>query len=491
MRVGPFEIRRSVQAAEAAPRAKGEIGASGTVLLDGFLQQSEYNAELRGLNGVQKFRRMIDSDGSVQEALEHLYAPIRNATWTVEPPENPDDEELTAVSLVESALFEWPTQPWLEHLDGALEYLAYGHAVFEPAWQVIEKELRVPVLGEFETVGPMKQRVQKYRTLPPRQYLTLKRFAPRLQETIYRWHAEDGDLISIEQQALKNGDYGTWTIPAEDLLVLTHKRRGDEFTGKSILRAAHKAWVMKELIEKIQTIAMERHGVGLLIGYLPESMKDDDAALDRLETILQNVRAGAFNYIAVPGTKADGGRDGFTFEILSPTGGIPDFSNALNYQRAEIKAAVLARFSELGHQTTGARSVGDVQSIVWFAALHSYASFLSRAHQPIIDKIVDANLPNVGRKPTLKAAGIEARNLAEYAEAISRLVISGAVKPDKSFRSAVRKTADLPEEDEEDDSETPDPNVDDQGNPIEPETQPGDPNPKPKPEPEPDPNKEP
>jgi hypothetical protein len=137
-------------------------------------------------------------------------------------------------------------------------------------------------------------------------------------------------------------------------------------------------------------------------------------------------------------------RDGFSFEILSPTGGIPDFSDALNYQRAEIKAAVLARFSELGHQTTGARSVGDVQSIVWFAALHSYASFLSRAHQPIIDKIVDANLPNVGRKPTLKAAGIEARNLAEYAEAISRLVISGAVKPDKSFRSAVRKTADLP-----------------------------------------------
>jgi hypothetical protein len=203
MRVGPFEIRRSVQAAEAAPRAKGEIGASGTVLLDGFLQQSEYNAELRGLNGVQKFRRMIDSDGSVQEALEHLYAPIRNATWTVEPPENPDDDELTAVSLVESALFEWPTQPWLEHLDGALEYLAYGHAVFEPAWQVVEKELRVPVLGEFETVGPMKQRVQKYRTLPPRQYLTLKRFAPRLQETLYRWHAEDGDLISIEQQALE------------------------------------------------------------------------------------------------------------------------------------------------------------------------------------------------------------------------------------------------------------------------------------------------
>lgn len=486
MKLGPFEIRRALAAAAPATKAPAEIGASGTVILHGFLSSTEYVSELRGRAGLLVFQHMLASDGAVQEAIEHLNAPLKNATWTVEPPDDPDDDELVATAIAQAALFDWLDQPWVEHVDQALDYLSLGHAVFEPTWQVVERELRVPIPGEYD-VAADGSRTEKVNVIPAQQYLTLKRFAPRLQETIWKWNVDGGDLVSIEQQTYKDDAWRNIEIPADQLLVLTHKKRGDDFTGRPILRAAYKAWTMKTLIEKVSAVAVERHGVGVPVGYLPQSQANDDAALARLEEILENLRAGAFSYIAASGPKATASTDGYLFEILSPSGGIPDFVPILNYQRAEIKAAVLARFAELGHQQTGARSTGDTQSVVWFAALGAIGEYLCEKHTPILKRVVDANV-KVTRYPKLTISDVEVRNLLEFAEANAALVAAGAVNPDDSYRSYVRKGIDAPEEDQIDDegpqgppdpnapkpaptkpSLGPDPNAntDDQGRPIE------------------------
>jgi hypothetical protein len=490
MKIGPIEINRTAKAAaEPTPKGTAEVGASGTIVLNGFLQSDEYQPDLRGTQGLRKFRRMVDSDGSTQEAQEHIFAPIRNATFAIEPPENPDQDELVATAIAEAALFDWLDQPWSEHIENALEYLTYGHAVFELPLTVVEKELRVCVPGEYD-VTPDGRKVERYKMLPAAQYLTLKKFAPRLQETIWRWHMQEGELQSIEQQAFKDGVWGNWEIEGDDLLVLTHKRRGDDLTGKSILRSAHKPWVMKEIIEKISLVAVERHGVGVNVGYLPRSQQADDAALTRLEDMLRDLRSGTRSYLAFSGPKAGtgpNGDEGYNFEIVSPTGGIPDFTPLLEYHRGEIKAAVLARFAELGHASVGARATGDIQSVVWFAALGAVGTYLCEKHQPIIERIVDANV-KVSRYPKLTVSDIEVRNLAEFAEANARLVAAGAINPDAPYRAYVRKGINAPEEAEEQDEPganqpnpnepNPNPNVDNQGRPIEPEQQSGDPTPR-------------
>ena len=482
MKLGPFQISRAATAAAQTPTPKpsAEIGASGTVVLNGFVSSDEYQPDLRGQLGIQRFKKMLASDGSTQEAVEHIFAPIRNATFDIEAPENPDEDELLATAIAKAALFEWLEEPWIEHVEAALEYLTLGHSVFELPFTVVEKELQVCVPGEYDVL-PDGRKLERTRILPAAQYVTLKRFAPRLQETIWRWHMSEGRLTSIEQQAFKDGDWGNWEIPAEDLLVLTHKRRGDDLTGRSILRAAHKAWLMKLDIEKIALAAIERHGVGVNVGYLPESRKADEDALSRLEDMLRDLRSGTKSYMAFAGPKQAAGQpgnDGYLFEIVSPTGGIPDFTPILEYHRGEIKAAVLARFAELGHASVGARATGDIQSVVWFAALGAVGSYLCQAHQPIIDRIVDANV-QVSRKPKLTVSDIEVRNLAEFAEANARLVMAGAIQPDAPYRAFVRKGINAPEEAEEtaDPNADPNQNVDDQGRPIEPENQPGDPKP--------------
>lgn len=472
MQLNPLRWRRPTTAAtDPAPtttRPPRPGGVSGTINYRGFLQTDEYLTDLQGLKGLQVWDRMLRSDGSVQEAYEHVAAPIKNAQTTVEPPENPDDDELAATQLVSDAFFETLNQPFLEYLEQLLGYLADGFRVFERSWHVVERELTYKVPGEYDVDPDTGKRAEKQVTVASQQWLVWDRFEERLPKTIWQWMVERGRLVEVVQRAWSSDTYTfeELHLDADQLLVVTNKRRGDDFTGRSIFRSAYKAWYMKELVEKIEVVALERWGVGVAIAYPPRSAKQDSAYIARLEDILANLRAGESTYIVATDPKqgtGPNGDEGVLFEILSMSGTPPDFKSPKEYHRAEIKAAVLARFAELGHAQTGARATGDVQSIVWFAALHAVARYLEDAHRPLIKQLVDVNLPGVRRYPKLVFAGIEERDLQQFADAVSKVTSSGAARADSSWRDFVRQTFDAPPEDEIDDSELA---VDALGNPI-------------------------
>src|SRR5437899_6037250 len=84
MRIGPFDLSLRAAKQEAPVSPPKELGASGTINLAGFLQTSEYLDQLRGLAGLDAIDHMLRSDGSVQEAVEHIFAPIKNANWSIE-----------------------------------------------------------------------------------------------------------------------------------------------------------------------------------------------------------------------------------------------------------------------------------------------------------------------------------------------------------------------------------------------------------------------
>lgn len=441
MRIGPLTIERTPEAVVAAtPRAPRELGASGTVNLDGFLQSLEYNADLTGETGINTFERMRSADGSVAEALAHITAPIRNATWEIEPAST-ELIDLEIAEAVRRSLFVWPAQPWSEYLEQALDYLVFGHQVFETVWQVVSDELAFA----DPNVTPAAEI-----TVPARQFLTFRRFAPRLPKTIWRWNMDGGDLLSITQNTWRGSSYEQVEIPAEQLVVFVNGRRGDDMTGRSLLRAAYKHWVMKETVEKIEVIALERHGVGVWVAYPAGSAANDAAILDRLEDILQNLRAGAQTYIVAPGPKGQSsvaGQDGYLFELVTPGGTPPDFKAAKEYHRGEIKGSVLVRFSELGHASVGARATGDTQSEVWKDALHAVARHICEVNDAPIRRFVAANYGH-DRYPKLTVENIESRSLEEFATGHAKLVAAGAITPDVSYRAFVRRETGAPPEDD-------------------------------------------
>lgn len=454
MRIGPLELRRTARAADTPPerqRAPRELGATGTVNLSGFLEPEEYLPELRFPASVKAYERMRRSHGSVNEALGHIKEPIVNATWDVEAASD-DPTDLEVAAAVRAAYFDWQLDPWQQHVRQALTMLDFGFSLFEPTWHVVTDTISYTDPGSGDQVE-----------VPARQFLTWKRFAHRLPRTVHRWNVSDGDLRSVTQLTWKgrgdgNGDFQEITIPADRLLLFVRQKEGDDFTGISLLRTAYRHWYMLDLIEKIEVIGLERFGNGIPIAYPSTAQASDSQQMAKFEEILRNLRSGDQTWVLSPGPKAQSSaaaQDGCLFEILAPPGPPPDFEKAKTYHRGAIMGNVLARFAELGHGSVGARATGDTQSQVWYSALHTVASLLCEIHnQDVIPRWVRANYASATRFPRLVVQDIEARNLQEFADAHSKLVAAGSVLPDRTYRGAVRRAIDMPDEDEDAEEQT-------------------------------------
>lgn len=477
----------------AGTQRKEPFGASGTINYGGYLQPSDYNPDLTRFQALDVYERMRRSDASVRETLWTIKQPIINAQWAIIAPDDADDTEREIAEFVRAALFDWLEQPWTEMLEHALTYLDFGHSVFEPTFQIVERSLTVREQITGATVDPnadtpppdagaavesetepdaieaselptaTKDVVAipvplppdtKTTVMPARKFTTWRKFAPRLPRTIWQWHVDSfGELTKITQLVFMPQDDGSQTykvvdIPAQNLMVFTHEKWGDEWTGISLLRSVYKAWVMKELIEKIAGIAYERHGVGYIVGYMSRDRADDKAMQDEFANIIQGLRADA--WMVVPGPKLMSGAtgdQGYLLEILTPPGGIPNFEPILTYWRSEIAGGMLARFKELGHAAVGSKATADVQAAVWYNALHAVARYLEAIFNIAIRRLVDLNYPGVQRYPTLKASGIEARNLLEFAQTVALGADAEMLSPDLATRNWFRATIDAPPED--------------------------------------------
>jgi hypothetical protein len=435
MRLGPFELRRA--AAAQAPPVPRTRGATGTVNQDGYIVREEWNPELLGKEALRVYRKMR-TDPTVREAEQHLFAPIKNATWEIQPAsDSPEDLEVAAA--VRMAYFDWAKRPFQQHLHQALTGLSYGFQVFEYAWQVVEDEVAYDDPDSGEEV-----------TVPGRQYVTFHHFSQRLPETIWKWNAQDSELVSVVQHAMRNGVFEELEMDARDLLVFTNEQEGDDFEGQPLLRAAYAPWFLKRLVERVMGVAVERHALGTWLAYPQSTQAGDEDELNRLEEILTAQGLGDSPYIIAPGPKATATMPGYLLELVTPQGQLPDFVKTLEYLRGEIKGTVLARFSELGHGQTGARATGDTQSEVWYDALHAAANWFAGVHNTFaIPRFVAMNFGDRVKPPKLVAQNIESRSLEEFANAHYRLVASGAIVADTSYRQFIRREMGAPDEDED------------------------------------------
>lgn len=450
MRIGPLSITLRdapvlAPASEPVERKISETepkGSSGTQNLKGFLLPDEYVSEWRGRRYLDVVDRMVN-DGAVEEALGHMKEPVIAALTDIQI--EPASEELVdqyAAELCRCSI-DWLDQDWQEFCRQALEMLDAGHSVFEVTEQIYQAPLTIEVEQPDGSTATETYANQLWR-VP-------LRYAPRLQKTIWQWHSKNGVLQAITQNSFTDdGDYEQVEIPADDLLVFTFRRKGDNYMGRSILRSAYKAWYLKDIVEKTVVVAIERHGVGVWQVFLDAADADDKEFAGRVEDILANLRSGEFSYALWPRPKAtgSGSAGGMTAEIVTPQGGLPtNLVDVAEYFRGDIKAALLTRFSELGHASVGARSVGEVQTEVWHRALESLGALICTVLRERFDKIVQDNLPGA-RCPKVKPGAMDSKNLKDFAAAIGTLASSGAMEMDRSARAWVRTQAGAPDEDE-------------------------------------------
>lgn len=383
---------------------KGEIGETGTVVLDGIVTPEEYSAELAGKQGLTEWERMRRSDGTVKSALLAVKMPLLGAEWFVQPAsQSKEDREIAAV--IEHNLMSGMTRTWQQTLRELLRYLDYGVFVYEK------------VFFNYEYDG--------------KEYIGIKKLAPRLPRTIDAWVTEDGkDGIT---QFTDDGK--KVSIPMEKLLIFINDMTGSDWWGESLLRPAYKHWKMKETLYNIDAIKHERQGLGIPYFKRPANSSSKDRV--KAKNFVKHLRAHENMHLEWP----EGWEFGFMDMNVNTT---TDVMPSVEHHDAKIVQSVLAQFLNLGQQQSGSWALSRDHSSLFYLSLKAVAEYVAEViNRHLIKQIVDLNFL-VDEYPRLEFKGLGAIDFNTYSLAIQRLQQASMLNGDVATEQHLRESMGLP-----------------------------------------------
>jgi phage gp29-like protein len=387
------------------------FGGSGVGVLLTNLGADEYLPELSFPKCIQVYTRMRRSDATVQALELAITLPIRATDWDVRPASD-DPTAKEAADLVYDNLFGGMTHTFDDFLRDALLALFYGFIVFEKVFE--ERD----------------------------DYIVWRKFAPRHPQTIERFlFDETGGLAGVRQVGFDpQGRFRQVDIPIEKLLIFIWRRELGNPYGVSVLRAAYKHWFLKDLAYKLQAIALERWAVGIPVGKVPAgtSEQDKQTFLQILEAMRGHERAA----MVLP--------EDYSVELIGAEAGQranQAFVEAIQHHDTMIVKAVLAQFLNLGMGDVGSWALSRDHSQLFLMGLNSVAQwFADHINRYAIPQLCRLNFgEDFTDFPELTFADLRLVLQREVlAEAISKLVQTGILTPDRSLQEWVRDVFDLP-----------------------------------------------
>jgi phage gp29-like protein len=405
-----------------------EIGQSGTYMYFGFISAEEYNLDLVGKTGLQVYDIMRKSDATVHATLIVCKNPIIGADWDIQPASS-DPVDVEIADYCKRELFSRNIM-WQDVLRESLTALDFGHAVMELVYDITEFNGK-PRIG-------------------------LKKIASRKQRSILRWETSDHkDGIT---QVIPTGQL--IDIPRQKLVYIINEREGNNYEGISLLRFAYKPWKIKDTLELMNAIALERMAVGVpIVEKDANNTTSNEPELAKIRTALRQLRANESSYIELPG--------GVKISMLDMKAQTTkDVLPTIEHQNRQISLSVLAQFLMLGQTGgSGSRAVSADHSTLFLKSLEAVARTVQQPFQnDVINRLVDLNYSNLKNGyPKLVFADLSDDDAGVTAKAVADLMNAKALTRDAAVENRLRNMLSLPEMSQEmfdsyDDIVVPEPN---------------------------------
>lgn len=395
---------KGTKLAESSPSFT-ELGSAGTYWRD-LMGNTEYNAKLRGLSGLEIYDKMRRSDVSVRTSLRLAKTPVQAARWTVDAYDRADPKAVEQAEFVRKSLFNYMSISWEQILSEAMLMLDFGFYMFETVYEprIINGVPRV----------------------------VWKKWAPR--------HPLDVTYQGFEYDE-HGGPKGVWMsdysgvddifIPIDRLLVFTFDREANNMEGTSLLRSAYKNWYYKDNLYKIDAIQKERHGIGIPVIKLPPGFTVQDKTL--ADQLGRNLRTNEQAHVVLPP---------YWELIFAKVEGQPtNPMESIDHHDKQISKNILAQFID-----TGAAASKEQEIDLFYKAIRFTADIIrSTINKHAIPQLVDYNFSDVEGYPVLKARRIgEANELRTLSFAFRNFVGAGTVIPDDRLEDWVRDELDMP-----------------------------------------------
>lgn len=367
---------------------------------------------------VQTYARMRH-DPQLTAVLAAYTLPIRRATWAVDPAGCRDEVvQLVADDLGLPILGVDPEPTgarrrgvrWDEHVRLALLSLTYGFMPFERRYEIRDGRARLVSLGE--------------------------RMPHTIGEIVLH---KDGTIQHIQQDLAP----ASRPIPADRLAWYVRDREGANWTGRSVLRPAFGAWLLKHELWRVHATSIRRFGMGVPNVEAPPGATPAQVA--EAQRLASSIRVGDQAGAGLP--------NGFKVNLTGLTGSVPDAMAYIRYLDEQMAKMALAGLLELGSTPNGSRALGSTFLDLFLLSLQAVgdeiADTATSGHPGIpgiVTQLVDFNWGEDEPAPKVVVQDVGSRPEVT-AEALDLLIRSKAIDPDPALEAFVRKMWKLPERD--------------------------------------------
>ena len=278
------------------------------------IREIEYLPRLRGMQAYKVYDRMRLSDPKLYGLLAAVDLPILKADPRIESADKKSDEANKRAEFVKSVLLERMCYPWRSTLEEILLYRPLGYSAFEIIWKVEDGDV------------------------------IIDRLAYRPPETIWWIWGQDGRISHVEQII-----FGHWlTIDGSKLLWFTHKREGENWRGRPILRPLYKPWYAKERLEVQLLILTEKMGGVPVFRTGPSVNEKTEQVLDEAG---RNWAIKERMFLRIP--------NDVEFELAGSNIKAADVIREIEYYDTQMSNTLIAQVLDLGKTATGSRALGE------------------------------------------------------------------------------------------------------------------------------------
>jgi phage gp29-like protein len=333
--------------------AQARIGAALSSIWSTF---QPFSDDLTGSKGLGVYQKM-KTDAQVQAALNQVYGMVLGEGWEVKTPdcEEAEQEEAQKQADFIKYCFERSQGSFTDNLLDMLDAIAVGWSVMEIVWQL---ESGAPWDG----------------------YYSLKALKSKDPNSLELNADQFGNVTALRQpQGLGRQQVD---MPPEKFVIFTNRSPYGNPFGQSDLRAAHKAWWMKDWTQRFYAVFMQRCASPFPVA----SYKPGTPEKIQKEMLIILDKIQSETGMVIPSDWA------LTWSQIA-AGSHQVFVDCINLCNQEIAKAILSQTLTSGEgQRVGSMALGEVHLQVLQTQLRVQRERLCETvNDQLIRRLIDAN----------------------------------------------------------------------------------------------------